>query len=87
MTFDAFVGPLLQKNCTACHGEAAMGGLNLTSFATMSNGGGSGPVFVSGDSANSLIISIQEAGGHPGQLNSEAIEQLKEWIDAGAPEN
>jgi hypothetical protein len=44
-------------------------------------------VIIPGDSANSLIVTIQEAGGHPGQLTPEELAQLIGWIDAGAPEN
>ena len=40
-----------------------------------------------GDSANSLLVTKQQAGGHPGQLTPEEIAQVIEWIDAGAPEN
>jgi hypothetical protein len=50
-------------------------------------GGASGPVIIPGDSANSLLVTKQQAGGHPGQLTPEEIAQVIEWIDAGAPEN
>ena len=63
-----------------------MGGLNLSTYADMLNGSQSGPVVVPGASADSLLISIQEAGGHPGQLTPEEIAQVVAWIDAGALE-
>jgi hypothetical protein len=50
------------------------------------NGADDGPVVVPGDSANSPLISIQQAGGHPGQLTPDEIVLLQEWIDAGALE-
>lgn len=86
LTWDAFIGPMLQQKCGACHGAAAMGGLNLTTYADAMKGGATGPVIVSKDSANSLIVKKQEAGGHPGQLSPDEIANLKSWIDAGAPE-
>jgi hypothetical protein len=49
-------------------------------------GGKTGPVIVASDSANSQLVAKQVAGGHPGQLTPEEIEQVKQWIDAGAPE-
>ena len=63
-----------------------MGGLNLTTYADLLNGGQSGPVVVPGDSANSLLVTIQLAGGHPGQLTPEEIARLQAWIDANALE-
>jgi mono/diheme cytochrome c family protein len=77
---------LLQAKCSTCHGAAAMGGLNLTTYADMLNGSQSGPVVVPGDGANSLLIVIQQAGGHPGQLTPEEIARVQAWIDAGALE-
>jgi hypothetical protein len=49
-------------------------------------GGVSGPAIIPGDSANSLLVVKQQAGGHPGQLTPEEIAQVIEWIDAGALE-
>ena len=77
---------LLQEKCGTCHGPSAMGGLNLSTYADMLNGGQSGPVVVPGESTDSLLISIQEAGGHPGQLTPEEIAQVVAWIEAGALE-
>jgi mono/diheme cytochrome c family protein len=77
---------LLQEKCSSCHGPAAMGGLNLSTYADMLNGGTSGPVVVPGDGANSLFMTLQQAGGHPGQLTPEEISLVQAWIDAGALE-
>jgi cytochrome b subunit of formate dehydrogenase/mono/diheme cytochrome c family protein len=86
-TWDDEVFPIMQAQCTTCHGPAAMGGLNLSTYADTLNGGQSGPVVIPGDSANSLLVTIQEAGGHPGQLTPEELEIVQEWIDAGAVES
>jgi cytochrome b subunit of formate dehydrogenase/cytochrome c5 len=77
---------LLQEKCGSCHGAAAMGGLDLSTYAGFLKGSQSGPVVVPGDSEASLVMSIQQAGGHPGQLTPEEIALLQEWIDAGALE-
>jgi cytochrome b subunit of formate dehydrogenase/mono/diheme cytochrome c family protein len=80
------IAVLFQSKCGTCHGAAAMGGLNLATYADLLNGGQSGPVLVPGESANSLLITIQMAGGHPGQLTPEEIDHVEAWIDAGAQE-
>ena len=80
LTWEGYVGPLFQQKCAACHGAAAMGGVNLTTLAdTMKT-------ITNNDSANSQLIIKQIAGGHPGQLSSDEITQIKAWIDKGSPE-
>ncbi len=86
-TFESYVGPLLAAKCTGCHGELATGGLNMLSFAGLMKGGDKGPVIVPGDSGNSLLYQIQSTGGHFANLTAPELETIKEWIDAGAPEN
>ena len=86
LTWDNAIGPLLQAKCAACHGAGALGGLNLSTYADAMKGGASGPVIIPGDGANSLLVTKQQAGGHPGQLTPEEIAQVIEWIDAGALE-
>ncbi len=86
LTWDNSVGALFQAKCMACHGVSALGGLNLSTYSDAMKGGASGPVIIPGDSANSLLVTKQQAGNHPGQLTPEEIAQVIEWIDAGAPE-
>ena len=86
LTWDNAIGAMLTEKCAACHGAAAMAGLNLSTYADAMKGGQDGAVIVPGDAANSLIVQKQQAGGHPGQLTPEEIAQLVEWIDAGALE-
>ena len=86
LTWDNSIAALFQAKCTMCHGAGALGGLNLSTYADAMKGGASGPVIVPGDSANSLLVTKQQAGGHPGQLTPEEIAQVIEWINAGALE-
>jgi hypothetical protein len=86
LTWDNTVGALLEAKCTTCHGASALGGLNLSTYADAMQGGASGPVIVPGSSETSLLVTRQQAGGHPGQLTPEEIAQVIEWIDAGALE-
>ena len=63
-----------------------MGGLILSTYSDMLNGGASGLVVIPGDGANSLLVTKQMAGGHPGQLTPEEIVRVQAWIDASALE-
>jgi formate dehydrogenase gamma subunit len=80
------IAPLLQAKCAACHGPAALGGLDLTSYETTLAGGANGPAVVPGDVEASLLVRRQQAGGHPGQLTPEELEAVIAWVLAGAPE-
>lgn len=87
LTWDESVGAILQAKCSTCHGASALGGLNLSTYADAIQGGESGPAIVPGDPQNSLLVTVQQAGGHPGQLTPEELAHIIEWIEAGAPEN
>jgi hypothetical protein len=86
-TFEAYAGPLFAAKCTGCHGDLATGGLNLLTYAGLMEGGSSGPVIVTGDSTDSLLYQVQSSGEHFANLTAEELEIIKQWIDAGAPEN
>ncbi len=86
LTWESSIGALFQAKCITCHGAAATGGLNLSTYPDAMKGGSSGPAILPGDSAHSLLITKQQAGNHPGQLTPEEIAQVIEWINAGAPE-
>jgi hypothetical protein len=87
VTWDGGVGELLNTKCGTCHNDSSkLGGLDLTSYQASFEGGNSGPGLISGDPDNSLIVTRQEAGDHPGQLTTEEMDLLREWIAAGAPE-
>ena len=87
LTWDGSIGEMLQAKCSSCHGASAFGGLNLSTYADAMQGGDSGPAIVPGDAESSLLVTIQQAGGHPGQLTPEELARVIEWIEAGAPEN
>lgn len=86
LSWDTSMGALLQEKCTTCHGAGALGGLNVSTYADAMKGGISGPVIVPGSAETSLLVTRQQAGGHPGQLTPEEIAQVIEWINAGALE-
>ncbi len=86
LTWESYVGPLLQLRCGTCHGATAMGGLSYLTYEDALKGGENGPVILPGDAVNSRIVIVMSAGGHYGQLSLEELSQLEEWINDGAPE-
>jgi len=87
ISWDTAVLPLVEEKCIACHGPAAMGGLDLSSLESAIIGGDSGPAVVPGDPDGSSIVTRQTSGDHPGQFSQEDIDLVAEWINAGAPKN
>jgi len=85
LTYVDTIGPIFQTKCSACHGDTAMGGLNLLTYASAMKGGKDGAIIVPNDPAGSLIVKIQSAP-HFGQLNLTELQQVTDWIKAGAPE-
>jgi cytochrome b subunit of formate dehydrogenase len=87
LTWDGSIGALLQSKCSMCHGaNLATKGLSFASYADALRGATDGPVIIPGDAANSKLIQIQSAGGHPGQLIPDELTAIKDWINAGALE-
>jgi nitrate/TMAO reductase-like tetraheme cytochrome c subunit len=86
LTYDGYVGALFTAKCTACHGDLATGGLNLSTYADALKGGDSGPIIVAGDAAGSKLVEVQSTGKHFANLTAEELELVKQWIDGGAPE-
>jgi len=75
----------LTTKCGACHGAAASGGLNLTTYAGLMKGSIGGAVIAPKDSANSLLVKIQSEK-HYLNLSEEELGLVTQWIDAGATE-
>ena len=87
LTWDASIGAVFQSKCVMCHNATlATNGLSFASYADALRGASDGPVIVPGDANSSKLVQVQSAGGHPGQLSSEELAVVKNWIDAGALE-
>ena len=78
-------------NCTNCHGSA--GGLNLTSYENLMDGGSSGPVITPYDHTTSELynrIALPESSDEDmppsGSLVQSEIDLIAKWIDEGALE-
>jgi hypothetical protein len=78
---------LFRNRCGTCHGVTSVGGLSLDTYQEAVTGGESGPSIVPGDPEASSLVQVQRAGGHPGQLTEDELDQVIAWIEAGAPEN
>jgi len=89
------IKPLLAVRCYACHGALKQeADLRLDTVAAIQAGGGSGPAVVAGRPDESLIlqrVATHELDQrmppeHEGEaFNWQQIEQLRQWIAAGAP--
>ena len=87
---------ILQVRCVLCHGRRnQQGGLDLRTRASLLKGGRSGPAIVPGKPDESLLIkriagqqmpppeSFRDFAVRP--VTTKELEQLRQWILAGAP--
>lgn len=90
--FERDVQPLLVRHCYSCHGpQKQRGGLRLDRQVDASKGGDSGPLFLPGKPADSLLIQrliskevrSRMPQGRPALQPSE-IQLLSQWIESGA---
>lgn len=72
------IQPLMEKKCVACHGS--MGGFTAETYADVMK------AVTPGDPDGSALVQAQLAGDHPGQFTEQELNQVIEWIQAGAPE-
>jgi formate dehydrogenase gamma subunit len=77
---------LFKNRCGTCHVSGNLGGLSLATYQNALKGGNGGPGVVPGFPDSSSVVTIQAAGNHPGQLTIDELDQVIEWIKAGAPE-
>ncbi len=80
------VGDLFQERCGQCHGETAIGGLNVTSYESILAESNSGQTILPGDAQNSMLVEMQAAGDHPGQFSGAELALILEWINNSMPE-
>lgn len=93
--YEARVQPILTQACVSCHGpDKTRGGLQLHTFASVSQGGANGAILPSGTAQESELLrrlqlpaDDEEAMPPPGKtrLSATDTEILRRWIQAGAP--
>lgn len=88
LTYENPIGAILQTRCGSCHGqEGGLIGLNLTTYASILEGGESGAAVLPGNPDGSLLVQKQSGElPHFGQLTPEELAQVIDWIEAGAIE-
>lgn len=90
VSFSADVLPIFESSCNRCHGSSGRAGLSLLTPADVLAGSSNGPVIVPGSAADSPLVESVETGRMPRgtpRLPDEAIQIVRDWIDAGAPDN
>jgi nitrate/TMAO reductase-like tetraheme cytochrome c subunit len=85
-TYDANIASILNTKCVVCHkGDAAPAKLDMSSYANLMKGNDEGPVITPGNSASSVLITVQSVP-HAVNLTADELALFKQWIDAGAVE-
>ena len=86
--------PIFRESCFGCHNaDKTKGGLNLTNYATMMQGGGSGAAIAPGDPDASYLFQLVTHQSEPHMpLNSpklpdEKLAIIRRFIEEGALEN
>ena len=92
VNYSTEIQPIFTNKCTTCHGSS--GGLNLTSYSALMNGGTSGNVVISNNGPGSYIIKKLRGTGSGGQmpasgccLEDSEIQLIETWINEGAQNN
>ncbi len=80
------IDQLINTKCAACHVNSQAGNLSLKTYADAVQGGKSGAAIVPDDPDKSVLVQVQQKGGHPGQFTPEEVARIVTWIKAGAPE-
>jgi hypothetical protein len=94
VVFDDVIKPIFENKCFSCHGEGNIkGGLALDNTTALLDGGKTGPLFVKGNPAISLLIHRIHLPDNDkkhmppkakSQLTEEEMTLLYAWIRSGA---
>ena len=79
------IQPIFSSRCTSCHGGG--GGLSLSSYENVMDGGNSGDVIIPYNHLSSLLWQYVDSGFMPPNNNDLTIAQVEliaQWIDEGA---
>ncbi|MFO0807060.1 MAG: c-type cytochrome domain-containing protein [Gemmataceae bacterium] len=94
VTYVDHVLPALRDKCIGCHNaEKTRGGLDMSTYFKLMEGGSSGDVVKPGDSDGSRLFLLAAHKAEPkmppsgGKIADEALATIKKWIDGGALEN
>lgn len=82
-TWSGDIRPMLAGACSACHNQDDS--LPLTDYDDLLAGAGEGQIVVPGQPGQSVLVTVQAGGGHPGQLTGDQLATVIVWIENGAP--
>ena len=90
--YNSEIQPIFDTNCGNCHLGNSSGGLNLSSYSDLMEGGNSGDAVEPGNSSSSVLFDRitrenSDAGDMPpgnSQLTPDEIALIAQWIDEGA---
>jgi hypothetical protein len=90
LTYDDHIRPLLENKCFSCHNpDKKKGGLELTSYAGLMNGGSGGAVVDAGNPAGSRLWTCSTKKEEPfmppegAPLEAKDLAMLSKWIEGG----
>ena len=93
ITYQDHVKPIFKQRCARCHNpNRESGGLDLTNFTNMMQGGSSGSSIEPGDAGGSYLFALvtheDEPAMPPGnnKIPENEIQLLADWINGGALE-
>ena len=92
VVYNSEIQPIFNNKCISCHidGGTYFGGLDLSSYSEVMEGGNSGNTIVPFDHENSLLWQHVNSGYMPAYgsgidpLTAEQINLMAQWIDEGA---
>jgi len=93
-TFDDHIKPIFRTRCANCHnGDKKSGGLDVTNYTNLMQGGNSGRVVQPGDASDSYLFDLVTHNEEPimppnsERMPDSEIKLIETWIDGGALEN
>jgi hypothetical protein len=94
LNYDQHIMPIMRMHCLGCHqGDSAKGGLDLSTYSKVMEGGASGEVVKPGDADSSRLWRVMAHKEQPfmppkmPMLPKEPLDQVAAWIQQGALEN
>jgi hypothetical protein len=93
VTYQDNIRPLFQSSCLNCHNpDKQKAGLDLSTYDATMDGSDNGKVIEPGNPDNSLLLKVLTHDSEPfmpkggDKLPDAQIEQIRQWIEANAPE-
>jgi WD40 repeat protein len=90
VTFQDHVLPLVEQHCSKCHSaDKKKADVEMTSYAAVLKGGGSGPIVASGNPDGSKLWKVLTHAEEPfmppnrPKLSDKELEVIKKWIAGG----